>query len=391
MSEIAQLEVTPALLASSVGSALAQSCQEAFGASLRAVILTGSMARNEVSYTCAAGQAILLSDVEAIVVLHDASPLPARQRNTTLCGRVKQLLVERGVLVDVSLSIVHVSYLRNLPPHIYSYELHACGLVISGDAATLEEIPNYASSELTMEDAWRLLSNRLIEQIELMAEPRDENQLRYRSIKLCLDLATSLLVFFGEFEAGYCARLQRLERLGGTIDAANLPFSMSEFLPLVRQCVTAKLHPDTIVHFGKDFAEQISDWAWQSWRWQLKRMTDGIDTTPDILIRAFGRRQSLDKLLRGWLHAVRRIGWLSSARYGQKWLSLSAGRLTPRHAIYLAAYEWTQSRHGLESAQGMSIACDLLPVTKAELPISGPNVLRQICWNYHTFVTETRA
>ncbi len=50
MSEMKQLESTPAALAVPVEEALVPVCRESFGATLRAVVLTGSVARNEASY-----------------------------------------------------------------------------------------------------------------------------------------------------------------------------------------------------------------------------------------------------------------------------------------------------------------------------------------------------
>ena len=81
--------------------------------------------------------------------------------------------------VHVSLSIVHGAYLRHLPPHIYSYELRACGVVLFGEETILEEeIPTYAACDLSTEDAWRMLSNRLIEQMETAAEGSDGDGLQ---------------------------------------------------------------------------------------------------------------------------------------------------------------------------------------------------------------------
>jgi hypothetical protein len=392
MSEIEQLAFTPAALVLTIKDRLEHACRETFGASLRAVILTGSVARNEASYTCKTGQVLLLSDVEAIVVLHDVSPLPSRQVNMGLCGCIEQQLAERGVLVHLSLSVVHVAYLRNLPPHIYSYELRICGLVVCGDAAILNEIPAFAAAELTMEDAWRLLSNRLIEQMEVTDRNLDANQVRYRSIKLCLDLAASLLVFAGKFEAGYCARLQRLEELTETFGVARLPYSIDEFLALVRQCTTAKLQPDTAVDLGDGFEEQIASWAWRSWIWQFERMTSCNEgTSADKMISVLGRSQDVAKLLRGWLYVVRRTGWISSIPHWPKWLASCCRNLTPRHAIYLAAYEWEHRRTDSDPSQLIKVVCDLLPVTRAAQAASSSDVSRQIFWNYHEFVTETRA
>jgi len=127
----------------------------------------------------------------------------------------------------------------------------------------------------------------------------------------------------------------------------------------------------------------------------------GTDASPNSaaeeMIRAFGRRQGGERLIRGWLYAVRRTGWLQSARYGPKWLSLFASGLTPRHAVYMAAYRWQLSRPGHISSgavrhiQHLQGVCDLLPVDKTAGAASAADVARQLAWNYQEFVMETRS
>ncbi len=410
MSGIEQVEYTPAALAFPVQEALVAVCRESFGSALRAVVLTGSMARNEASYVYQDGQAILLSDVEAIVVLHDDAPIPSSVAGRLLCQRAENQLAERGVRVHVSLSIVHGAYLRHLPPQIYSYELRACGVVLFGEETILEEeIPTYAACDLSTEDAWRMLSNRLIEQMEGTANSSGGDGLQYRSIKLCLDLASSLLVFSRRFEAGYRARLRCFEELALAPCAQQLPVSIEEFLPLVRWCTAAKMAPENELTSGpiprafdssagapapgNGFASQMTRWAWQSWLWELQQMTEKNERLgAEQMIRNFGRGLGGKRLLRGWFYAVRRSGWLRSARHWPKWLCLLARGLTPRHAIYLAAYRWQQV-HGDaalgDAAQEMKGVCNLLPVSGVALEAA--EVARQLTWNYQEFVTETRA
>jgi hypothetical protein len=375
---------------------LVQACREALGATLRAVVLTGSLARNEGSYIRKEGQAILLSDVEAIVVLHDDAPLPSREATKLLCNTAEQILAARSVRVDVSLSLVHAAYLRQLPPHIYSYELRACGVVLFGDPAILEQIPSFAASDLSAEDAWRMLSNRLIEQMEVAATAKDCNSdaLRYRSIKLCLDLASSLLVLSGRFEAGYRARLHRMEEFAVTPSAKQLPISMEEFLPLVRMCTAAKLQPETVVDLGTNFAERVTGWAWQIWLWELEQMNGGdTRTTARAMIRGFDRKQGAARLLRGWLYAARRSGWVSSARFWPKWSSQLVSGLTPRHAIYLAAYCWHEARIGEsgDAANALASVRRLLPVDGGAQVVTASEVAEQLVWNYKQFAMETRS
>jgi hypothetical protein len=395
MGEMGQVEYTPAALAFPIEAGLVQACREALGATLRAVVLTGSLARNEGSYVRKDGQAILLSDVEAIVVLHDDAPLPSREATKLLCSAAEQMLAARDVRVDVSLSLVHAAYLRQLPPHIYSYELRACGVVLFGEPAILEQIPSFAASELSAEDAWRMLSNRLIEQMEVAATAKDSNSdaLRYRSIKLCLDLASSLLVLSGSFEAGYRARLHRMEEFALTQSAKQLPISIEELVPLVRLCTAAKLHPEIAVDLCADFAQRVTGWAWQIWLWELQQMTGGDAHTPAReMICAFGRKQGGARLLRGWLYAVRRKGWLLSARYWPRWFSRFASGLTPRHAIYLAAYCWHQACKGTnDTANFLEFVRELLPVDGGAQVITSTEVVEQLVWNYKQFAMETRS
>lgn len=397
MADMGQIEYTPAALAFPIEAGLVQACRETLGTALRAVVLTGSLARNEGSYIRKAGQAVLLSDVEAIVVLHDDAPLPSREATKLLCGAAEQALAARGVRVDVSLSLVHAAYLRQLPPHIYSYELRACGIVLFGEPAILEQIPTFAASELSAEDAWRMLGNRLIEQMEGASGAQDSRSAtpRYRSIKLCLDLASSLLVLSGRFEAGYRARLQRMEEFTLTQSAKQLPISIEDLLPLVRLCTAAKLQPEAVVDLGPDFEERVTGWAWQIWLWELRQMTGcNAHDAPSEMICAFGRKQGAARLLRGWLYAVRRTGWLLSSRYWARWLPQFVSGLTPRHAIYLAAYRWHEAGDGKlpgNAAQKLKSVRGLLPVDGGAQLATADEVAAQLVWNYKQFVMETRS
>jgi hypothetical protein len=396
MSDMEQVEYTPPALAFPVEEGLVQACRETFGATLRAVVLTGSLARNEASYFLRNGKAILQSDVEAMVVLRDDAPLPSRQASNELCRLAEERLAARSVSVEVSFSVVHGAYLLHLPPHIYSYELRSCGLVLFGEPAILELIPNYSAADLSQEDAWRMLSNRLIEQMGSAKDAPDAAaSRRYRSVKLCLDVASSLLVFFGRFEAGYRARLHRMEELSLTHTVLQLPVSMDEFMPLVRLCTSAKLQPEVGVDLGGHFEERVTGWAWQIWLWQLRRMTgSGEGDSAEQMVRAFGHAQGSKKLLRGWLYAVRRTGWFTSAGYWPKWLSLSSSGFTPRHAIYLAAYRWHQvcgDGAVTEAPPRLESISALLPVSRVLPNASACALAAQLIWNYKEFAVETRA
>ena len=393
MSEIEQIEYTPAALAFPVEQGLVRACRDTFGPTLRAVVLTGSLARNEASYTLCEGRTVLQSDVEAMIVLHDRAALPSRHSSRALCELAQSYLADRGVSVEVSVSVVHSTYLLELPPHIYSYELRSCGVVLYGEQTILSLIPDYSAAELSREDAWRLLNNRLIEQMDSKGASTAAAA-RYRSVKLCLDLASSLLVFFGRFEAGYRPRLRCMEEVALTPEAQQLPIPIVEFMSLVQLCTSVKLDTETVVDLGDGFEERITGWAWKIWLWELRRMTGSGDSADaERMVRDFGRSQGKKKLLRGWLYAVRRTGWLGSSRYWPKWLPLFVAGLTPRHAIYLAAYRWHEACCGKaisDLPSNLKLVGDLLPVKGTAQPVDC-STTEQLVWNYKEFTVETRA
>ncbi len=93
------------------------------------------------------------------------------------------------------------------------------------------------------------------------------------------------------------------------------------------------------------------------------------------MICAFGRSLGWQRLLRGWLYAIRRAGWLRSVRYWPKWLCLLARGLTPRHALYLAAYRWQQQRCGEirgDSAESLKASANCYRWTSRRSPRRPP-------------------
>ncbi|MDR3764606.1 MAG: hypothetical protein P4M01_10960 [Acidobacteriota bacterium] len=390
MVDVDKIEFTPPALAHPIAKGLVRACRQVFGKTLKAVVLTGSLARNEATYVNREGRAILQSDVEALVVLHEDAALPSRASHDALCHLAEHLMDEQGVNVEVSFSVVHPGYLRALPPHIYSYELRCCGLVLWGEPEVLHLIPPYTAAQLSQEDAWRILSNRLLEQMTAAANPDGQALARYRSIKLCLDLTSSLLVFCGRFEAGYRARLLCMEKFAASPEAAVLPFDFAAYMPLLRQCVASKLDSGSTVQFDADFETRVVAWAWRVWHWELCALTScSEDSAVEHLLRAFGAQLGHRRLLRGWAYAVRRRGWLASAPHWLHWLSLFAEGLTPRHAIYLALYRWQQLR--VQGVADFTPACELLPVSTSAARSSAEVLAGELMHNYKEFAVETRA
>lgn len=276
-------------------------------------MLTGSLARQEETAAARAKGTTLRSDVECLALLHrgHARPSPAAVRE--LCRDIEQKLAERGVHCRVGISVVYADYLRRLPPHIFSYELRTCGEVLWGEPTILNLIPPMNAAQIDREDAWRTLSNRMIEQLEALGscESRESREaLHYRSVKLCLDIATSVLVFKGQYEAGYAERARRFEALAKTGDDAGLPFAAAEFVRHLRACTAEKLNSSlSALRPSEAFAREIGRFAQQAWLWELREMlgVPGEDAT--TLVRQFAARQGFAARLRGWAYCLpQRLG-----------------------------------------------------------------------------------
>jgi hypothetical protein len=288
--------------------------------------------------------------------------------------------------------------------------LRGCGRVLSGDPAVLSLIPQFRSSEIPLEDAWRLLCNRLVECLEVLGhlESQSVSVLRqdaYRIVKLYLDMCTSLLVFCGAYEPRYAQRADALGRLGQS-DPADAPFSLREFSKQVSAATGFKISGDSKTFGISDRKEMVSvtaeamAYARQLWRWELKKLTNSDDDADDSqLLKRWMSQQGMAHRLRGWAYVCRKQGWHRSWREWARWLRLL--RLaSPRYCVYAVASEMC---FGLPSspdgARGFTDSnCRrwryFLPVRKQ---IYGSDrspqskLMAETMWNYEQFLVGTRA
>ena len=162
-------------------------CIRAFGQRLLAIVLTGSLARQEATVVIrfplettqpvqrdtdngeretgdgkrATSQALaLLGDADFLLVFRQDGDAAGLNR---IAREIECALQAGGIAVDVGLGAVAPGYFSSLPPSTFAYELKACGRVVWGDDHLLDSIPTYPPAELPKEDAWRTLNNRMIE------------------------------------------------------------------------------------------------------------------------------------------------------------------------------------------------------------------------------------
>ncbi len=402
--EITSLDSRVAPLVGDICAQAIRICLQTFPSGLRSIILTGSLARSEGTFVFAAGGAELIGDAEFVVVLRNEVRVPSGAVVADLCRRVESALLEAGLIARISVSVVHDVFLRRMTPQMFAFELRACGVVIWGEPRILELVPQFAASEISLEDAWWTLCNRSIEALEAIAaadtdQPIVPRGVFYRVVKLYLDTATSLLLFIGGYEPGYARRSRRLSSIAakgaGTVD---IPIPLPDFAREVAACTNWKLAPE-------ESFERSASWGWcmsglkyaaRLWRWELLQLTGASDTSSnEQLMASCMRRQPLTRRLRGWLYVWRECGWLSSASHWLHWARL-AFRGSPRYWIYATVGDLLSGVAGntVFSDTWLRRRRELLPVGTCLASQNRVPKWRQlaidIASDYHSFSEDTR-
>lgn len=401
MSRIPNSEVV-----SKISDIVARECLTVFGSRLISVILTGSAARGEATIVGSRDGWKILGDAEFLVVLHRAEGATNSRSAEAVKRESAEKLHLQGIEVSISLGLVSVSYLKGLPAYIFSYELRERGRVICGNPQILDVIPKFAASAISREDAWRLLCNRLIEQLALVGDLERTPQqltdgLHYATVKLYLDMATSYLVFAGAYEPTYRGRAERLSILASHSDD-GAPFPLKDFEARIADCTSWKLGG---AEDGRDrsvqFWREAVSFAHQLWRWEIMQMTGASENSSDSdLWTTLAAAITLSERIRGWLSVTKRSSVAEVFRNFPRWLKLGR-RATPRYWIYRAGTEVVFNLPTLVTAPGAKappnfagsrlvsiLACRLKPGT-AE--ISWETVANEITANYWKYVAETRA
>lgn len=405
-------------LQTAISGAVVSACLDAFGQRLRAIVLTGSAARHEATFVWSVGKWSVLGDAEFFLVFDERCPLPPSEGVESVRQQAERILRAQGISCYIDLSAVHPIYFIGLQPHILAYELKQCGQVLWGDRQLLGLIPPFSASDIVLEDAWRLLSNRMVEYLAVAVDLSKtdaplSSAVFYRTVKLYLDMATSFLVFAGRYEPTYAARAARLhELLLAPPPGITPPFPLFDFADRVEFCTRFKLQQpgDRDMHdaafTGEEaviFWRDAVEYAHRLWRWELCQLTRSAEWLSDgELMREWMRRQSMIRRLRGWVRVFRDSGWRRSWEGWSRWLLL-ARQGSPRHCVYVAAaviFFRLPVLIGLPDA-GEQDGFDLVSVCRwLPLPAlsssaeSGPLWARAasaVFSNYQRFVAVTRA
>jgi len=394
-----------------IGKIVTDATRRSFGTSVRAVILTGSLSRNEGSIQRTdLGLWKVLGDAEFLILLTPECPFPgARDVEATVLETEAQL-IQQGVECSLSLSYCHEDFFRTMTPHMFAYETRVSGKVVSGEFDALSLIPPFTPNDIPTEDAWRTLANRMIELAEAMAahktpaDSRVPEPIAYRAMKLTLDTATSLLLFHGQYAPTYRQRADNFAQLVATaapIRGSNV--SWEDLARGVNLCTEWKLsaeEPASLVTWN--WVRATCDRALAIWIWEMQQLAGGSDfDSISRLISRAAAKQTWSARIRGWLYVMRCEGWLRSFRYWPHWMAMGL-RATPRYSIYEATghlfarmneYIAASSAALPLSSPANSFESDL-PVWPSGTRADATNwrdFARAVAWNYHRYLEGTRA
>jgi hypothetical protein len=405
-------------LRETIGRQVARLCYQTHGESLRAVVLTGSLARDEATLVEERKSWRLLGDAEFLVIFHARTSLPPKVVMGFLRQNIETSISRLGIAGEVCLSAAHPSYLRRLQPHIFAYELRNCGKVLWGDSEILTCIPSFSTSDIPLEDGWRLLSNRMVEQLEelegLELRPKVlPRRLLYRTIKLYIDMATSYLLFAGEYAPTYAERAERLRKLADAqVTGEKAPFELRRFSDRVSECTQWKLTGTEICsssdlarsgELGFSWWEEAIEYAQLLWRWELAFLakTTGQASNQELMER-WMKRQPISRRLRGWLRVVRDQGLDRSWKNWPHWAGLAWGG-SPRYRVYQAASEvffelpclLKDAEKFLQGNSGWEKVRSFLPVVltseQSQKLSDWRGLAKEIAWNYKKFLVETQS
>jgi hypothetical protein len=288
-----------------------------------AILLTGSFARGEGSILQYGNQLKMLSDMEFLVVCPPRAEVErvqqaVNQKAQQLCG----WLASRAVECEIECSAVSHDYLNCLRPAIFNYELLTHAQTVWGDDKILAAARRFPASEIPRWDAWRLLNNRILEQLQWVSispkwRPRELQAALYHVLKCYLDMATTILIFAGQYRSRYGRRVDALEAWARTASKEGVTFA-NELAARVSSCTAFKLHPDfRTFPLGVDLSQEpeqlnaevrrtiveLVQIFHQVWRWAGNAFvgSKGLSLEEDVVLQdAVLRSQPLREKLRGW-------------------------------------------------------------------------------------------
>lgn len=391
-----------------ISESLAKVVPARLGNGLRAIVLTGSLARDEATIVARGSRFESLGDADVLLVYDTGASEPDCLQVELVVREAEEGCLQRGLRAIVNASSVSPRYFQKLPKSIFAYELRHCAKVIWGETEILKHVREFSAAEIPHEDAWRMISNRMIELMEASRHffgdsTTAELGLYYAIVKMFLDMATSYSVFAGAYAPSYRERAERLLAMANG-HPGSTPFPLGKFSSRVQQCTAWKLSGEL------DFSCEVFE-LWREaisylrrlWRWEIIQMTAANgEQTIRGLVERLGEKQTSRARLRGWLSVMKRRGMVKSFRHWPQWMRqcLSA---SPRYVVYGAAAEVVFYLPYLVNRSGRLARSDpdwdkiraCLPVTlpHGDMPnvASWQALADDVAWNYAELLVGTHA
>jgi hypothetical protein len=365
------------------------------------LVATGSAARGEATVLASVGGDNWLSDIEMLVVVADACKLPAeRLALDAVAWSIHDALREEGVTVEVELTPVHASYFSRMRPHIFAHELRAHGLQLFGETDYLGLLPKSLPWDIPDEDAWRLLSNRMVEWLALqLAGPEEPLETQFYSLtKQYLDLVTALSLFSGDYAASYEARRKAVGPVCEWFDRRIAGFPKQQFIHGVETALEFKLHPAhpkfrwlfrgdtndlraaaTAAGFGA-FHDNLPTLLCTAWWETLSELSKADVENREDALAALEQLYGWKGAVRGWGKLVLRPETRSGGSIFAR-IPLLAWRGSPRSLVYVCAEQLLET-YGAEDAPTLRWVRSRLPVIYGRGSRDWRNLAQQCVWNW---------
>jgi hypothetical protein len=284
---------------------------------IEGILLTGSFARGEGTVLShPQTRSRWLSDVECLVVVRGgvasrrdikrAMKHVVQDTNSVPCSATRGIKVElRAILQEGMLG---------LPEAIFTRELCEHGKLLWGNPAAIPFPPVSLRAEgISKADAFRLLNNRIIEQIAVRSGyadgTRDLADVAYSLVKFWIDLGTSLSIFLGCYRPGYRSRQKPVEEA--------LCASPTILGPGIGERLASRFRTAMAQKFGEmalpsgdlrpEFGEAV-EIARATWNWESGRMlgTDAAASDWRAIFTRLGSLESAVQRVRDWARVFRR-------------------------------------------------------------------------------------
>jgi hypothetical protein len=284
------------------------------------LILTGSVARGE--GTVVADEELTFrwsSDLEFQLVLEGGRSARVNEVDAILAALERTINEEplnhrRGV--KCSFTSIQTGQIARLRPAIFSREMLEHGKLVWGEP---DRIPvpiwwHEGPNEIPYRDAFRLLSNRIIQQVDARFQWRYSGQgaaqASYTLAKFWIELATSLSVFIGCYRTSYRERQRTVEHYlinnpGVLGDAGEL------LVDRLRQAMAVKAGCATPDPCSESKFRDSARVAALIWTLEVRRILDPshrfVDCSePGMIVAALKRVESYSQRVRDWVRLLRR-------------------------------------------------------------------------------------